>query len=79
MKEEMQGFHMTPNFEICISEITLFWPDYMTKRITPRSRPEMLTGGTFMYLQRHDKDKIYLQRFGFVIVARFSVHRIIVK
>ena len=33
----MQGFHMTPNFEIFISEITLFWPDYTTKRITPRS------------------------------------------
>ena len=39
MKEEMQGFHMTPNFEIFISEITLFWPDYTTKRITPRITP----------------------------------------
>ena len=31
----MQGFHMIQNFEIFISEITLFWPDYTTKRITP--------------------------------------------
>ena len=28
---------MTPNFEIFISEITLLWPDYTTKRITPRT------------------------------------------
>ena len=32
----MQGFHMIQNFEIFISEITLFWPNYTTKRITPR-------------------------------------------
>ena len=36
MKEEMQGFHMTPNFEIYISEITLFWPDYTSIRVGPR-------------------------------------------
>ena len=37
MKEEMQGFHMTPNFEIYISEITLFWPDYTSIHVGPRT------------------------------------------
>ena len=37
MKEEMQGFHMTPNFEIFICEITLFWPNYTSIRVGPRT------------------------------------------
>ena len=40
----MQGFHMTPNFEKFISEKTLFWPDYTTKRITPRTSIEQISG-----------------------------------
>ena len=36
MKEEMQGFHMTPNFKIFISEITLLNHLYTFNWIYPR-------------------------------------------
>ena len=37
MKEEMQGFHMTPNFKIFISEITLLNHYYTFTWIYPRT------------------------------------------
>ena len=36
MKEEMQGFHMTPNYKIFISEITLLNHLYTFNWIYPR-------------------------------------------
>ena len=48
MKEEMQGYHMTPNFEIFISEKTLFWPHYTTKRITPGTSRSHVRNASFL-------------------------------
>ena len=37
MKEEMQGFHLTPNLQIFISEKALLNHLYTSNRITPRT------------------------------------------